>query len=715
MKGRQMKSQFAVVVCLLFLVLLLVSSYEQLLASTQVPSEAQTEGPVAWWKFDEGQGKVAIDSVTGKEDEIRRTFWYRKGVSGSAVKFDGFTTHIVREAEDAPRLTDAFTVEAWVGPQAFPYNWCAIVNQEKDRKAGYFFGVSELGEIALNLAVDGKWVECATKKKIPFMTKWSHIAGTFDKDEGITVYIDGEVAAEQRTRGKFIPAEDMDLQIGRNHKKTLMVPESLVRPDVNFPVSYSFDGIIDELKVYNRALTPDQVRESYKQSNPNVAPALKWRKLPEIPPSDRFGGSYCRLKFYPEWDNLWRVGDHPDIVVTFDEGPYSMVFWRGTNYNMNLVTENGKWVADQSAEGGGGNVEGCCEHMSDKHCRYAHVRLIENHDARVVVHWRYAVCDVLYRIANMNRGRWGAWADELYYIYPDGAAVRAFTVYNMDGEHSITEPASLNNPGERAEDNLHVDALIQANMKGEIRRQLWDPWPSNGEGAAPFSNDLKDANINIVNFKSKSKPYYIYEPGTRVIPYGGGLNELRDYSKFPTWNHWPVSQAPSDGRYAWNTDRVSSSAVTSPEPAVDEPVEEDGTSHGRFIMGLTDKPIEKLAPIARAWLQPPKLIVKGDVFASEGYSRDQRAFILSKKTSGNTQMLEFKVAASEESPIVNPAFVIKGWGESDARLKIDDREIERGKVFRFGHYRRLEGTDLIVWVKTEIMKPVSIFISPVTN
>ena len=715
MKERQMKSQFAVVVCPLFLVLLLVSSCEQLLASTQTPGEAQTERPVAWWKFDEGQGKVAIDSITGKKDEIQRAFWYRQGVSGSAVKFDGFTTHIVREAAEAPRLKDAFTVEAWIGPQAFPYNWCAIVNQEKDHKAGYFFGVSELGEIALNLAIDGEWVKCATEKKIPFMTKWSYIAGTFDKDEGITVYIDGEVAAEQRTRGKFTPAEDMDLQIGRNHKKTLMVPESLVRPDVNFPVSYSFDGLIDELKVYNRALTPDEVSQSYKQSNPNAAPALKWRKLPEIPPSDRFGGSYCRLKFYPEWDNLWRVGDHPDIVVTFDEGPYSMVFWRGTNYNMNLVTENGKWVADQSAEGGGGNVEGCCEHMSDKHCRYAHVRIIENHDARVVVHWRYAVCDVLYRIANMNRGRWGAWADELYYIYPDGAAVRAFTVYNMNGEHSITEPASLNNPGERAEDNLHVDALIQANMKGEVRRQRWNPWPSNGDVAAPFSNDLPGANINVVNFKSKSKPYYIYEPGTRIIPYGGGLVELRDYSKFPTWNHWPVSQAPSDGRYAWNTDRVSSSAVTSPEPAVDEPVDEDGTSHGRFIMGLTDQPIEKLAPIARAWLQPPKLIVKGDVFAIEGYSRDQRAFILSKKTSGNADILEFEVAASEESPMVNPAFVVKGWGESDAELKIDDREIERGKVFRFGHYRRLEGTDLIVWVKTKIMKPVSISISPVTN
>ncbi|MHC4187748.1 MAG: hypothetical protein ACYSRQ_06100 [Planctomycetota bacterium] len=126
---------------------------------------------------------------------------------------------------------------------------------------------------------------------------------------------------------------------------------------------------------------------------------------------------------------------------------------------MNLVTENGKWVADQSAEGGGGDVEGCCEHMSDKQNRYAYVRIIENNDARVVVHWRYAVVDVLYRIANLHRSQMGAWADEYYYIYPDGVAVRAVTVYNMNGRHSTTEPASLNNPGERAEDNHQKTVL----------------------------------------------------------------------------------------------------------------------------------------------------------------------------------------------------------------------------------------------------------------
>jgi hypothetical protein len=679
------------------------------------PSVAADEGSVAWWKFDEGKGDIAIDSVSGKKDVIKRTFWYRPGVSGKAIKFDGFTTHIVRKAADAPRLRDSFTIEAWIAPQAYPYNWCAIVNQEKNKKAGYFLGIDAFARVGFHAAVGGEWQQCNTKKAmVPFMTKWTHVAGVFEKDKGLAVYVNGEAAAERQVKGAPDFAEGIDLQIGRNHKKTRMDPVTLVRRDVNFDTSYSFDGLIDELKIYDRALSAEEIRQAYKSSKPKQAPALKWRKLPELPKGDgTFGAMYCRLKFYPEWDNLWRVNDYTDIVVNFDGNPYQMVFWCGTNYNMNLVTENGKWVGDQSAEGGGGEVIGCCEHMSDKQCRYAHVRMIENHDARVVVHWRYAVTDVLYRIANMFGGSVGAWADEYYYIYPDGVGVRAFTVYNMRGEHSTTEPASYNNPGERAEDNLHIDALIQANMEGEVRRQRWDPWPSNGGVAAPFTNDLPNANINIVNFKSKSKPFYIYEPGTRVIPYGGGLNEVRDYSKFPTWNHWPVGQAPSDGRYAYFTDRVASSAVTSPEPAVE--VDPDGTSHGRFIMGLTNQPIEKLAPIARSWLQTPQLRVKGTTFRGEGYSRDERAFILSKTRSGGTETLEFEIAASEDSPVVNPAFVIKNWGRSDAKLKINGKRVNRGKVFRFGHNHRLEGSDLIVWVKAEAAKPTGFSLSPIRN
>ena len=674
---------------------------------------AAKDEPVAYWKFDEGKGKRAIDSATRQRDRIFGNFRYLPGASGTAVKFDGFTTHLVRDAEDAPRLKDALTIEAWVAPQAYPWNWCAIVNQQEDHEAGYFFGIDQIGHVGLHMAVNGKWYKCTSKETIPFMEKWSHIAGTFNKDTGLTVYIDGKVAGKLPVKGRLTFAYDMDLQIGRNHEKTLLNPKSLVRPEVNFPTSYSFDGIIDELKIYNRALSADEIHQAYKKSKPKGKPLLKWRKLPQIPPGlNQFGAVYCKLKFYPEWDALWRVSDDPDIVVNFDEGSYKMVFWRGTNYNMNLVTENGKWVGDQSAEGGGGEVIGCCEHMSDKQCRYAHVRVIENHRARVVVHWRYAICDVLYRIASVDEDTgWGAWADEYYYIYPDGVAVRHFTVHGLGG-CSITEPTVLNQPGEKAEDNVDLAAITMANMKGQTRTHTWDPWPSNGRTAAPFTNALPGANICVVNFKSKYKPFYIYEPGTRIIPYGGGLREVRrDYSHFPTWNHWPVSQAPSDGRYALAPDRVSSSAITSPEPPMRRRAK-DRALEGQFIMGLTNKSVGQLAPLSRSWLQPAELSVKGRAFSSKGYSRNQRAYILSRDPAHLPQRLEFELAASGDSPIVNPAFVIEGWGEGDMSLKLNGKEVSRGRNFRYGHRHKLNGSDLIVWLKAESKDKLKVSFTP---
>ncbi|MHC4676509.1 MAG: LamG domain-containing protein, partial [Planctomycetota bacterium] len=621
------------------------------------------------------------------------------------------TTLIIRKAADAPRLSDEFTVEAWIAPQAYPCNWCAIVNQEKDHKAGYLFGIDVIGHVGLHLAVGGKWYECTSEDTVPFMGKWSHVAGTFSRDEGITVYIDGKIAASMPTKGKFDFAADVDPQIGRNHRKTLLDATALVRKSVNFPTSYSFDGIIDEVKIYNRRLTEEEIAKDCRASKPKGAPPLKWRKLPQLPAGgDRFGAVYCRLKFYQEWDALWRVAEHPDVVVTFDDGGYKMVFWRGTNFNMNLVTESGIWVGDQSAEGGG--PAGCAEHMSDKQCRFAHVRVIENHDARVVVHWRYAIVDVLYNNGAVDPVTgWGGWADEYYYIYPDGIATRNFFVHGMSG-FSVTEPTVLNNPGEKAEDSISLDAVTLANMEGQTRTYNWDTWPGNDQGR--FKNPIPNANVCIVNLKSRFKPCYVYEARSRITPYGWQPEVRPEYSHFPTWNHWPVSQAPSDGRYALAPDRVSSSAITSPR--VPEPRTHPGsiTKTGRFIMGLSDKPIEHLVKVGHSWLEAPELKVISGASASEGYSRDQRAFLLT--TQAHQKMdLDFELAASEKSPVVNPAFVIKNWGEDGAALKVNGKDVKRGDGFRLGRRCSLEGTDLIVWMKYESKEPVRILLSPLED
>ena len=101
----------------------------------------------------------------------------------------------------------------------------------------------------------------------------------------------------------------------------------------NRPSWYSFDGIIDEVKIYNSLLSNSEIIKMATAYSPNNLP-IKSRQLPSGPlGTGNFGAYYTKLNYYPEWDALWRVGDHPDILVRFDTSPVRVVFWRGTQYS----------------------------------------------------------------------------------------------------------------------------------------------------------------------------------------------------------------------------------------------------------------------------------------------------------------------------------------------------------------------------------------------
>lgn len=214
-----------------------------------------------------------------------------------------------------------------------------------------------------------------------------------------------------------------------------------------------------------------------------------------------------------------------------------------------------------------------------------------------------------------------------------------------------------------------------------------------------------------MNIKSEFKPLYIYEPGTLIIPYGGGEIERSPFSKFPVWNHWPVAQIPSDGRNALALDRVSSSAILSPEPPMTKRAS-DGAVEGRFLMGLTNQPIAAALPIARSWLRAPELTSSSKQFASDGYSRDDRAYHLRRQLSGE-ETLQVSIAASENHPAINPAFVIDGWGPNNAALKINGKPVAIGKDLRVGHIDHLDGTSLVVWVRGRFAEPFRITVNSV--
>jgi hypothetical protein len=678
---------------------------------------ASDDGPVAWWKFEEGKDKVAVDSASQREDAIGGNFKYVEGVSGACMKFDGYSTHIARESSDVPQLTDAFTIEAWVALQTYPWNWTAIVNQggelvssgedgvPTDLYPRFFLGIDAKGHVGMKLGTNGQQRECTSQVALPLL-EWSHVVGTFGKDSGMNLYVNGKQSGSLAAKDLVIPAKGHDLFIGRSSKR--MYPFGTERDASKRVLSrMMLDGLIDEVKIYNRALSAAEVRGSYTAVQPSNRQPLTYRAMPTGPKGPgRFGAYYCKLKYSDEWDNLWRVGPYADILVRFDESPVKVVFWRGTNYGPGWVAENGKWMTDESFEGG--SDWGCNEHMSDKQCRYSHVRIVENNDARIVIHWRYACTDIRYFINNPNpETGWGDWADEYYTIYPDLLAVRKMVLWSdVDMEEfGRQETIFFNQPGTRPEDNVDLEAaLTLVNMKGEMHTYSWIDGP-------PEDFDKPDEpNIQMTNLKAKNKPFIIFVPGTPINNMWYEAKTRDEMVHFPFWNHWPVAQVPNEGRNAVGPDRPSHSSLAYQRAPH---VRGEGVSQTIVsLYGMTENPVSTLVPLAHSWIYPAQLSITGPGFAGGGYDKYQRAYVLDCESAGRPSVVKFELAAGKDQPIVNPAFVIKNWGEAGAELKIDGKKINRGKDFRFGHNHTLEGSDLIVWVKTESTTPVQITLSP---
>lgn len=438
-------------------------------------------------------------------------------------------------------------------------------------------------------------------------------------------------------------------------------------------------------------------------------------KMPSGPEGPgRFGAYYTTLAYDEAWDAPWRIGPHADVVVRFDTGGHKFVFWRGTSYIPCWVTDTGIWYTNEFVERSGAdcpNTQGCCEPMSDKQCRYSQVRIIEHTDARVVIHWRYAPVDVHYNHPFIDpETGWSDWVDEYYSLYPDATGVRKITVHTSAPDKWMEwhEAIVLNQPGTMPEDNIELGALSVANMKGESKTYVWTE-----AGSPSFHDQPVNSNILKVNLKAEQSPFAIIPPnhearGRVVTPFRGH----GEGSFFNFWDHWPVSTDASDGRLATSSARPSHSSLAHIAHQRDDlwPFFEKGEKRRTKIMlhGMTRLDAAGLVSLAKSWVNAPVLKLNSDGYEYAGFEQAERAYHLVKTGDDTVEALSFQLLASPDHPVINPAFVVRHWGERDVVLKLDGEAVERGRAFRYGHRHTLDGTDLIVWLEIESQKELSI-------
>ena len=217
----------------------------RLTAKKFLKASAVEEGLVGWWAFDEEKNSpVALDGsghrLGGKLNETART----NGLDGQALVCQGGSVVV----PNSPLLSlTNLTIECWVKTDLAGQDNKWLVNRVfgGGESTGYRLGLLE-GKPCFEVPVTA-WSHYA-KADAPLPTgRWVHLAGTFDGKE-MKIYVDGEVRGRLDRPGPAKPNE-FHLCLG------------------NYEVKHQahFTGLLDEVKLYNRALTANEVRAHHRQ------------------------------------------------------------------------------------------------------------------------------------------------------------------------------------------------------------------------------------------------------------------------------------------------------------------------------------------------------------------------------------------------------------------------------------------------------------------
>ncbi len=205
---------------------------------------AVEDGPsISYWKFDEGSGTTAYDSAGDNNGIIYGAQWTTGQIDG-ALSFDGAGDYVNCGSDSSFDFTDAITIGAWVKrPNFETHGVIAGKTNGNSVTAGYGL-FSYIGGLEFNFYSNG-W-----RRTTPLVSvsanEWHHVVGTFDGNDAY-LYVDGGQSASLGYVGTIIPATGHSLHIG------------YWRP--RWP-SY-FNGIIDDVVILNRALSPEEINQLY--------------------------------------------------------------------------------------------------------------------------------------------------------------------------------------------------------------------------------------------------------------------------------------------------------------------------------------------------------------------------------------------------------------------------------------------------------------------
>src|SRR5438445_3005298 len=227
-----------------------LSPYSNVASAT---TPATIPGLVAAYSFDAGTGSTVADtSGNGNTGTIVNATWTTAGKYGNALSFNGTNARVDINDAASVHLATAVAVEAWVNPSAVSSAWRDLVYKGNDNY--YLMATTDHSSLpGGGIIAAGTYAETFGTTILATNT-WTHLATTYD-GATLQLYVNGVQVSSVAKTGTILTSIN-PLQLGG---------DSIY--------GQYFQGVIDEVRVYNVALTAAQVQADMNTPiTPNTQP-----------------------------------------------------------------------------------------------------------------------------------------------------------------------------------------------------------------------------------------------------------------------------------------------------------------------------------------------------------------------------------------------------------------------------------------------------------
>lgn len=257
-----------------------------------------------------------IEKINGKNLKYKGNFAPEavSGVKGDALRFDGYTTHAYGDVTALGDL-EKMTVSMWMAPQTYPI--VKIDQETTDRiqvagnidhaaKTGWAVTLGNNGNYAFEAYAGGWPVIVEGTDKIECY-KWNNITVVIDATaKSVALWHNGVKVAAGKT-GSAINNGSGQMWIGKNSENVL---------HGNFLIN-TFNGLIDDIEVYDTALTDAEVSKLKTDVEPDFTVA-----------ESRFAKDLLRPRLHGMPEAAWTNESHG---LVYSGGKYHVFFQKNAN------------------------------------------------------------------------------------------------------------------------------------------------------------------------------------------------------------------------------------------------------------------------------------------------------------------------------------------------------------------------------------------------